>query len=101
MVPSVWLIVGPSQVLGKKFGGVRCAGATGVWDVRCMASVMVHGWANVPSIKAMWCPCRALIGFFVDNDFGAERCQGCSVEIKESVKMGLRGDFGVESRVPE
>ena len=58
-----------------------------------MASVVMHGQADVESVEAMRCICAALVGCLVDDNLGAGWGDGASVEVKVSVEAGICREF--------
>ena len=66
----------------KCFGDVFCVKT---WDVYAVASVVVRGRSEVPSIYSVGGPGAAVVGCLVYYDLCAWRCQWCAVEIKSTV----------------
>ena len=58
----------------EKRNGVGDAFGFGLDDVDCVASVVLEGGSNVPSLCSMGIPRGAVGGEIVDEDFGAWGC---------------------------
>ena len=54
-----------------------------------VTAVVLHGWANVPGIQAMWGPRASVGGFLMDNKACAWRSHWCGIEVKGSIKLGI------------
>jgi hypothetical protein len=66
-----------------------------------VASVMMQGWSNVPSVGCMGAEGGPVGRFFVEDDFGAWRCERCGVEVEVAVNGRVCGETGIEARGPE
>ena len=49
-----------------------------------IATIVFHGWSEVPSFDCMWIPRATLGWFFMDDDFGAGRYHWCFVKIESA-----------------
>ncbi len=59
---------------------------------------MIHCRADVPAIDSVRCPGFAHCGFLVNEDASARWCKRCSVKIKGSVNLRIRGESWVDAR---
>ncbi len=69
-------------VVREEFGGSSDADAFGFRDVEFVASIVVHGWPNIPCFLAMGCPALSCLGIFKDESSGSWRGQGRLVVIE-------------------
>ena len=76
------------------FGDAFCAS---VWYVDALASVVVRGGSEVPSIYTVGGPGAAVFGCFVYYDSRACWCEWCAVEIKGTVELGFCRKSWVET----
>jgi hypothetical protein len=77
--------------LGKEFNSV-CDPFGACFVDKDAVTVIVFGrWSQVPSIDVMRIPSSSLVWFFVDYNFGARWCHGCSVVVKCSVEHLVGG----------
>ena len=56
-----------------------------------MATIMIWGHADAPSLFAMWIPTTSLLRIFMDQNFAARRSQRCFVIIENYVKNLMSG----------
>ena len=52
-----------------------------------VTTVMVEGWANVPTLNSIYGEGGSVGGCFMDYYFGASRSKGSSVEVEVSVDV--------------
>jgi hypothetical protein len=81
----------PCKVVGNEFG-------IGRLDVDLIASVGVHGGANIPAFDAMGRPGFALGGLVMDNYFDARGCYGVMVEVELAMDLCPGQEVGVDAR---
>ena len=93
--------VGYGDGFGEERNGVDDAFGMGAWYPDAIALVMVEGWANVPSVCAMWGPSLADGGFFMNDDARAWGCEGCACEIECALELCIGRQLGVEARGAE
>jgi len=74
---SCW---GPSNSIGDALS----LGVIGPYHVTLVG---VHGQAKLPSINAMGCPATTYAGFFMNDDTGSGRSNGCAIEVKRSMDL--------------
>lgn len=59
--------------MGEPVNGECISGAHGGRQEAVVATVVVHGWTDVPPVNTVGCEGAALMGGFVDKDSGARR----------------------------
>ena len=57
---------------------------------------MVKGRTNIPAVDTMGCPCLVLCGLLMYDDTGAWWGKRGLVEVKDSFKLCIGREFGVE-----
>ena len=84
--------------LWEELQGVYMPLATCSGNVTLYTPVMLHGGADVPTFFTVVTPGGTLIGLEVDNHFGPGGCKWCLVEIEIAMQVGIRRQFGIDSR---
>ena len=74
----------PCKGIGDSFG-------LGGQDINPVASVVIHGGAEVVAIDGVGCPGFANGWFFVDKDSGARWSKGCFVIVESTMNLGPCG----------
>jgi hypothetical protein len=76
----------------------RVADAERSRDVTFVASVMLGGRANKPTVNTMGCHVLSLVGRDVDNGTSSRRGEGASVGVKSTVKAFMGGQLWLAAR---
>ena len=80
----------------KEFDSVSVSFCLCVDYVDLVASVVVFGWADVPSALAVACPCSSSEWCFMVHYSGADWRERGGVEVEGSFELGKSGDFGID-----
>jgi hypothetical protein len=86
-----------NAVLWEEVGGARNAITTGLGDIVEIATVMIFGWSEEPSIKVAQGPESAGFCVFVNDGFRAGRCHGVPIPIIRASKFFVCGNVGFDS----
>jgi hypothetical protein len=71
----------------KKFDRAGDAGAARLWNVEAVTTVMVGGWAHIPSEFAVRRPAFSGVGIFKDQGPGAGWREWRSIEIEYAEEL--------------
>lgn len=70
----------------------------GISGKDAVATVMIHGWTEIPTFDRMGSSSLSLFRGDVDEDFGAERGHWRAVEVKGSVYLGVSRQLRIDAR---
>jgi hypothetical protein len=76
----------------------RVADAERSRDVAFVASVMLGGRADIPTVNTMGCHVLSLVRRDLDNNTSSRRGEGASVEVKSTVKACMGGQLWLSAR---
>jgi hypothetical protein len=79
----------------EEVDGVRIACGCCAGDVAVVASVVIKGWAYVPSVCGVGSEGCSVVGILVDHNSGSWWSKGCGVEVENSMDGCMSGDAGV------
>ncbi|EEC46686.1 predicted protein [Phaeodactylum tricornutum CCAP 1055/1] len=80
----------PRKGVGNTFG--RCFG-----DPDAVATVVVQGWAEIPTFDSVGGPSFASSRLDVNKDASAGRSLGGAVKVKGAVELGMSRQFGIDA----
>ncbi len=83
-------------VLWEKFCGTQDLICSSLRNVVQVTSVVVHWWAQVPSIHTLQCPWSFGVAIFVENCFASQWGKGILVSIIGSIECFVRWDSQVD-----
>jgi hypothetical protein len=76
----------------------RVADAESSRDVAFVASVMLGGRADIPTVNTMGCHVLSLVGRDVDNETSSRKGEEASVEVESTVKACMGGQLWLAAR---
>ena len=69
----------------------------GIPHPHTIATIVIKGRSNVPSIKSMWRPGSTLVRFDMDEDAGTRRGNRGAIEIKMAMDLGPSRQLWVDA----
>jgi hypothetical protein len=83
------------NIVGKPVDSQGISDSESAGDIALVASVVLGGWAYVPSIDAMGCHVGSQFGRGVYDDASAGRGQWGLVEVETAVEAVIGGEIGL------
>ena len=84
-------------VSGDELDCVRDTVTAGAGDIDLEVAVVAHGRADEPAQLSMNRPGAALLGAFMDDNFGAQGGEGSSIVVEDSKHLVMCGQFWIDA----
>jgi hypothetical protein len=90
-----------AAVLWEEVGGPGNAISPCFRDEVKVTTIVVFGWAEEPSVKAVGRPRSASIGIFINDCLGAKGCHWVAIPVVRALEGFVSGVIWIDSRSPE